>query len=284
MKLIDRIYSKEDNTQKLVFRSKDNAICEVSVVRKGDGKDIFVVPTQTSCSMGCTFCHLTGLDIPVRNLTMAEIEDLVYDSLNEVGATEDTLLVSFMGAGEPLMNTVEVLQAALSIKEWLEFDYATIRFGLATLMPGEARMRQFTALVRDYRLPMKLHWSLHHVDPAARKSLMPAALHQEQGAHLLRDYRHQTGNPIEVHYTLIDGVNDTYKHAIALVQLLGDQIPVKLLRFAPRTDSYLRESKHVDDFERALRGYGLIVEEYCPPGRDIGSSCGQFVVSRYLGR
>src|SRR5271155_3419358 len=130
----DVLHSKEDATIKYVLESKDN-ILEFSLIRKGDGKDIICVPTQTSCNLGCKFCFLTGSGLPVRNLSEDEIVDgIEHIALKEGLPTNPTLLVSFMGSGEPLANWQAVIGSAKTIRS-INRGYASVRFGLATIIP-----------------------------------------------------------------------------------------------------------------------------------------------------
>jgi adenine C2-methylase RlmN of 23S rRNA A2503 and tRNA A37 len=281
MKNVDIIHSSIDNVQKLVFKNEENYVFEVSFIRKGDGKDILCVPTQTSCRMGCKFCHLTGLDVPVKNISAPEIAELVSSSLSIIGVHNKTLLISYMGAGEPLMNVDGVIGSAKLIKKFSY--YQNVRFGLATLIPGIKPFNEFVQEVSKESLPFKVHWSLHFTNRSTRKSLMPAALDAELGIKLLTEYVNKTNCPAEIHYTLIDNLNDQEEDVSYLDKMIQDKrISIKLLRFAPKdSEPSLTESKNVDNFKTALQSKGFIVEVYSPPGRDIGSSCGQFILEQY---
>lgn len=281
MRLLEIINSATENVQKLVYENDNNAILEVSYIRKNDGKDILCVPTQTSCKMGCKFCHLTGLTIPVKNLTGTEIFNLVVATLKEIGKHNKTLLISYMGAGEPLMNIDGVIESAKLIQSIEGYD--VIRFGLATLIPGSKLLSEFTQLVVGNKLPFKLHWSLHFTNRDTRKSLMPAALDAEVAVNLLSNYIKHTKQNVEIHYTLIDGLNDQPADVDYLNNLIENKkINIKLLRFSPKeTEPNLMESKNVSNFKTLLESKGFTVEVYSPPGRDIGSSCGQFILDQY---
>jgi len=108
VKLLKKLSSKTDRTVKYIFLSR-NQVLEVSYIDKQDGKDIICVPTQTGCNLGCEFCHLTdqNLQLDVRNLETQEIAatiEYVLDDLGLENKKDKTLLISFMGAGEPLLN------------------------------------------------------------------------------------------------------------------------------------------------------------------------------------
>lgn len=280
MQLIDSIKSLNENVYKLVFNGIKNIPLEVSYIRKNDGKDILVVPTQSSCSMGCSFCHLTGLNIPATNLSSEEILDLVKSSLKFQCPDNPALLISFMGAGEPLLNVSNIITAAKLIKSIPE--YTNIRFAVSTIIPSIKQFNEFTQQVIESKLPFKLHWSLHTTKQEARKSLMPSALNLNKSVELLNNYMNLTGNAVEIHYTLMKNVNDTDLDAENISKLIDKRMIIKLLKFAPKEDLDIEESERTIKFKEKLEDDGFIIEVYSPPGRDIGSSCGMFIVDQYI--
>jgi 23S rRNA (adenine2503-C2)-methyltransferase len=282
MQILDVVRSVEDLTTKLVF-SDEGVVYEVSALNKGDGKDILVVPTQTSCKLGCQFCHLTGLNILVKNNSREKLVEMVRLSVEHLKLQESsnkTLLISYMGAGEPLMNVEEMVASAEIIAK--TGTHEVIRFGVATLIPGEKPFREFTRRVKESGLNFKLHWSLHSVDEMERRVLMPAALGLTKSAELVNNYVRETGRAAEIHYTLMANVNDRPQDVAYLSEMVKDKsINIKLLRFSPREEVDLRESERVATFRAMLKLEGFSSEVYSPPGRDIGSSCGQFRLDDY---
>lgn len=294
--LQDVLESKVDNTVKFIYKSKRGEIAEISHIDKQDGKDILCVPTQTNCKMGCTFCHLTGLDIPVRSFSADEIFFLVKETLyGHFGlADAQTLLISYMGAGEPLNNIEGVIGSALKIRHefWNGNDeeegdderwYPAVRFAVASIVPGVIPMHRFTHLVKESGLNVKFHLSLHSPCDQVRWSLAKNALAIDRSLLGLKNYRRLTGCGIEAHYTLIDGVNDRPEDAVNLAVLLRmEDLPLKILRFSERSGHDLKTSRKEDKFAAELRERGApFVEVYDPPGRDIGASCGMFLTDYY---
>jgi adenine C2-methylase RlmN of 23S rRNA A2503 and tRNA A37 len=280
IELIDLKKSNVENVSKLVYKSGDSPVMEVSIIRKGDGKDILCVPTQTNCKMGCKFCHLTGLDIPSTNLSADQIVELVVESFKISMPRNPTLLVSYMGVGEPLLNVNGVIESAKELRKLT--NYKTIRFGVSTLIPGSKPFLQLIDGVVENDLKCKLHWSLHSAQSSIRKNLMPNALGIREGSALALQYMERTKQPVEVHYTLINGVNDSYRDIKSLSSVLDKRLVIKILRFAPhKLEPSLEESNVTALFKKSLESEGFTVEVYSPPGRDIGSSCGQFILDQY---
>lgn len=284
MKCIKIIRSGIDNTIKYVLDS-NGSILEFSYINKNDGKDIVVVPTQTSCNLGCKFCFLTGLKIPVRNLTSLEITQGILYVMNDRRIKNKTLLISFMGCGEPLLTLEDVISSMYVLRELYDPYYKVVRFAVASLIPSAAKFYKFINEIYEDGLRCKFHYSLHTIDSALRKELMPAA--QDFRKHnifdLLREYRHKTQNSIEIHYSLMDGVNDSDRDADKLAECLRDKppIPIKFLKLSEKEGKPYRQSRRIAGFRRILEAQGIPTEYYEPPGSDVGSSCGQFLLDYY---
>jgi 23S rRNA (adenine2503-C2)-methyltransferase len=263
-----------------------NDILEFSYIDKNDGKDIICAPTQTMCKMGCKFCHLTGLDLPVRSLTGRElfegVEYLVED-LNLRLGQKRCLLVSYMGCGEPLLNMGWVVDASAALLSYYN-NFRVVRFAISTMLPWEGLLTQFSSMVTQNLLPTKVHLSLHSPNDEIRRELIPNAAPIADSLKALRGYRDTTGNSIEIHYSLIGGVNDRDEDVEGLVELLKhDPINVKFLAYNEKPGLEMHQSSRVGLIRDRLEKEGITTEHYTPPGSDIGSSCGQFLTDYYKG-
>ena len=286
MKLLDIIRSKTDKTIKFVFLSAGQVI-EFSYINKDDGKDIICAPTQTACNLGCKFCFLSDIKLPVRNLEPYEIVapvNLIVEKLQlyEGKKANHVLLVSYMGCGEPLLNISNVIEASCQIQNQMKNKYQTVRFAVASLIPSLSAMEKFTEAVKKNGLKVKFHLSLHSADPMVRKGLMPSAELIEESIELVEKFVRLTGNSAEIHYALIKDINDRDSDAEMLVALLTDKpISVKFLAYNAKPTLDFEESKRVEYFQKKLENIGVKTEFYRPPGWDIGSSCGQFLMDYY---
>ena len=295
MKLLflKKVKSKLDSTQKFIFKTlEDNLIIEFSYINKNDGKDIICIPSQTMCNLGCKFCHTQDYigKIKCRNLTSDEILEGIKFAYNELHLEQEkkVLLVSLMGCGDPILNVDEVIESMIKIKQ-LEQEYQIpyVRFAIATSIPKNKweNFFQLTNLISFYKLPVKLHLSLHYTIDAIRKEWMPNSLDIIPSLSAVDFYKKVTGNAVEIHYTLIDGVNDTEQDAILLSTFLKDKdINVKFLFYneKPTLNAHASNKNKLSIFKRYFDKYSISHEYYIPPGLSIGGSCGQFLMDYYI--
>jgi adenine C2-methylase RlmN of 23S rRNA A2503 and tRNA A37 len=167
------------------------------------------------------------------------------------------------------------------------------------MMPN-AGLEKLTAIVTGKSIPLKVHFSLHSPFSDERKLLLPrTTVGVEEAFEMLAHYRkevsgiesiqakmkefHAIADPTEIHYTLIDQVNDTDRHLKRMIELLDlYRIPLKLIRFNPPEGMQRskKEGEWLSTLQKSLPG--LRVVEYEPPGKQIGSSCGEFTKHYYL--
>jgi 23S rRNA (adenine2503-C2)-methyltransferase len=285
LRLLKIAHSRVDRTVKCVMESRGQVV-EFSFIDKKDRKDIICVPSQTSCRLGCRFCHLTGLDIPVRNLTgdeiLAGVEYVTSILALPLNGAHRCLLISFMGCGEPLNNLKGVMEACEMIRKAYSGKYGTVRFAVASLIPSLGQMTRFIDEVAVRKLAVKFHWSLHSTSEFIRREMMPAASPIWESLRLVERFMAETGNKAEIHYALIDGVNDTDSDIQMLVRhLRGRGISVKFLAYNEKPGLEFQRSQRLKAFQETLGAAGIETEYYLPPGSDIGSSCGQFLTDYY---
>ena len=126
----ERVTESADGTKKYLFRTQQGAYIESAYIPDGD-RATLCVSSQAGCRMGCKFCA-TGRQGLQHSLTAAEILNQIV-SLPE----RDTLTnVVFMGMGEPLDNTDNVLRALdILTAEW-GFGWSPTRITLSTAGEG----------------------------------------------------------------------------------------------------------------------------------------------------
>lgn len=290
LKLNKKVYSESDNTIKYVFnRTHDDYIIEFSYINKNDGKNIICVPCQTMCNIGCKFCHATDYvgkykATLIIGIDIADGVDYIYNDL-KLGDNPKTLLISYMGIGEPVVNYKNVIDSMLLIKSNYKDIY--VRFAISTSLPDIffTDFFEMVRLVKGHDLPVKLHVSLHYTNDIQRKEWMPRAVNIKSTIAAAEFFKEYTGNPVEIHYALIDKVNDTVIDAIELSKILNNRdFNVKFLFYNEKSTLNIHPSKmgSYEVFKRELNDKGITCEYYVPPGLKIGSSCGSFNLNEYI--
>lgn len=294
-----------DETLKYVFQSPDKKIIEMSLLFNKEEIDVVCAPTHHFCNLGCKICHLTNKGLNKKMIPITQ-EDFIGCLINTLmtnkgirRTNKKKLLISFMGVGEPLLNLSlikGIFQDEDKIKKTL--NYEEISYAISTMMPNR-NVEKLIEMVLEYHIPLKLHFSLHTPINEDRKDLIPSTtVSVKEAMELMVSYRnsitkdkiimenyqhfHRTKDPIEIHYTLIRNINDEEKELDTLCELLNEyRIPIKFIRFNPINEleisaNELHWIETIND-----RVSGLRIKAYSPPGREIGSSCGEFTKHYY---
>ena len=196
----------EDGSARLLVALADGQTVE-SVLLPRDG---LCVSTQVGCAVGCVFC-MTGRDGLLRQLGSAEIVAQVALARR----LRTVKKVVFMGMGEPAHNLDEVLDA-------IDLLGTTGGIGHKNLVFSTVGDRRAFERLPLGRVKPALALSLHSTDGERRAALLPRApkIEPAELVELGDAYARATGYPMQVQWTLIDGINDGGDEQDGLVALL----------------------------------------------------------------
>lgn len=268
---VTRLVSKDDGTNKFLFRLCDGNVIESVLMRYRHGNSV-CISSQVGCRMGCRFCASTigGL---VRNLTASEMLSQVYAIQRETGERVSNVVV--MGTGEPLDNFDNLVRfiAMLTDENGLNISQRNVTVSSCGLVPEIRRLA-------DMELAITFALSLHAPEDAARRGLMPVA-NRYTVAEVLDAcdyYFGKTGRRVTFEYSLVKGHNDGPGEAEALVRLLkGRNCHVNLIPVNPiKEREYQRSDAHaVEEFRHILEKNGVTATVRRSMGKDIDAACGQ---------
>ncbi|WP_233863111.1 23S rRNA (adenine(2503)-C(2))-methyltransferase RlmN [Paraburkholderia adhaesiva] len=279
-----------DGTRKwLIDVGNGNAVETVFIPEETRGT--LCVSSQAGCAVNCRFCS-TGKQGFSRNLTTAEIIGqlrmaefaLRASLLGEAGGKatggdgkgERVITnVVMMGMGEPLLNYEAVVPAMRLMLDDNAYGLSRRRVTLSTsgVVPMMDRL--------GAELPVALAVSLHAPNDALRDELVPL-----NRKHPLRELMAACERYLKVaprdfitfEYCMLDGVNDTEKHAHELLAVTRD-VPCKfnLIPFNPFPESGLLRSKpeQIKRFAQVLMDAGVVTTVRKTRGDDIDAACGQ---------
>lgn len=262
-----------DGTTKWVIELADGQ--HVETVKIPDGKRTTIcVSSQVGCALDCSFCSTAQQGFN-RNLTVGEIIGQVWLATRELG--EPPTNVVMMGMGEPLSNFDAVVKAMDIMQDDLAYMIAKARVTLSTsgIVPNIYRLRQ----VSDVSLAV----SLHAPDNELRDELVPINRKYplEELIPACREFiKNDKRRKITWEYVMLDGVNDTDRHARALIRLLeGTPSKLNLIPFNPFPGTSYKTSspERVEAFRQRLLKSGLMAITRKTRGDDIDAACGQLV-------
>lgn len=263
--------SQIDGTRKYLFGLADGHVIEGVWMQYRHGNSV-CISTQVGCRMGCRFCAST-LDGLERSLTVSEMLDQVYRI--QVLTGERVSHIVLMGSGEPLDNYDAVLKFVhmVSGSGGLNISQRNITISTCGIVPGIRRLA-------GEKLQITLALSLHASSDEVRRELMPVARSYclEEVLDACREYFAMTGRRMTFEYSLVKGVNDSPREAMALAKLLGGHCGhVNLIPVNPVQErGYAQpDQAAVRQFQGILEKQGLTVTVRREMGRDIQGACGQ---------
>ena len=270
----------EDGTHKWILSvDGGNQVETVYIPEKERGT--LCVSSQVGCTLNCTFCSTARQGFN-RNLSTAEIIGQVIFANRAVGLPENrgnrpVTNVVLMGMGEPLLNFENVVQAMSLMTDDFGFGISKRRVTLSTsgVVPALEKLRE----VSDVSLAV----SLHAPNDELRNQLVP--INKKYPIRMLLDAckRYVEGQPrrrVTFEYVMIDGVNDTPKHARELVKILeGVPSKVNLIPFNPFPDTEFQRSSDdaIEKFRDIVHSAGITTITRKTRGDDIDAACGQLV-------
>ena len=258
-----------DGTVKYLLRLPDGHVIETVGIPTAKRLTV-CVSSQVGCPMACDFCA-TGKGGFARNLTTAEIVDQVLTVQEDFGQRVSNIV--FMGMGEPLLNSDNVVAAIRSLNRDVGISQRAMTLSTVGI-PGHIRR------LADHHLQVTLAVSLHASNQALRIRLIPSAQHYplEDLLAECRDYVTLTGRRVSFEYILLAELNDLPEHAAELAGHIGGfQSHVNLIPYNPINEvDYQRPSdRRIQDFMATLQDRNVAVSVRYSRGLEKDAACGQ---------
>ena len=265
-----KLYSKNDNTIKYLFRTNDNNLIE-SVSMVDNSRHTVCISSQIGCSVNCSFCATAKMGI-IRNLTIGEIlKQLIIISQER---EEPISNIVFMGMGEPFLNYNNVIKSCEIMNDTKGFNLSSKKITISTsgILP---KIKQYIKENHKYKLAISLNASNNDT----RDKLIPINKKWkiEDILLALSEYNFKKYRPIMFEYVLIKGINDFEKNALELGKLLKNiNCKINIIPYNETKDDYKR-SQNIDAFVSVLNkmsnNYRVFIR--WSKGQDIDAACGQ---------
>ena len=257
----------QDGSARLLVELADRQTVESVLLAPGRIAGL-CVSTQIGCAVGCQFC-MTGQAGLLRQLGSAEIVAQVALARTRRAVNK----VVFMGMGEPAHNLDAVLEAIELLGTVGNIGHKNLVFSTV----GDPRAFE--------RLPLgpvkpALALSLHTTDSELRARLLPRAPHidpaelVEQGER----YARTTGYPMQVQWTLLQGINDRDEDIEGLARLLAGRYAILNLIPYNAVDGlpFKRpDAERAAAMARALHRRGVLTKLRQSAAQDVDGGCGQ---------
>lgn len=262
-----------DGTTKWILELSDGQRIETVHIPETE-RSTLCVSSQVGCALDCSFCSTAQQGFN-RNLSVGEIIGQVWYATRELGKAPTNVVM--MGMGEPLANFDAVVRAMDLMQDDLTYMLAKSRVTLSTsgIVPNIYRLRELSDVslavslhapnneLRDQLVPINQKYPLEELIPACREYI-----------------RHDKRRKITWEYVMLDGINDTDRHAKQLIRLLeGTRSKVNLIPFNPFPGTAYQTSnpERIEAFRQRLMRSGLFTVTRKTRGDDIDAACGQLV-------
>lgn len=271
------VSDSSDGTRKYLFAPQGSELEVEAVMIPDEDRKTLCVSSQMGCKMACKFC-MTGRQGFHGHLDTAQILSQF------IGVDESLELTNtvFMGMGEPLDNTDNVLDAIKVLTAPWGFAWSPKRITLSTIgiLPNLKRY------LDECRCHLAI--SLHNPYPEQRFNFMPVqkAYDIRDIVALLKRYDWSGQRRLSFEYTMFAGWNDDAAHADALIRLLkGLECRVNLIRFhsIPDFPYHSSEQRTMEAFRDRLSKHGITCTIRASRGEDILAACGLLAGQRRQG-
>ena len=254
----------EDGSQRLLLQLADGQSVESVLLPRGG----LCVSTQVGCAVGCVFC-MTGRSGLARQLGSAEI----VAQLALARTLRSVHKVVFMGMGEPAHNLDAVLDAIDLLGTAGGIGHKNLVFSTV----GDLRVFERLPLGR---VKPALALSLHSTQAERRAQLLPRAprIAPDELVQRSEAYARTTGYPLQLQWTLLQGINDGADEIDALARLLAGRYAVLNLIPYNRVDGldFARpQAERAAEMARQLHRRGVLTKLRRSAGQDVQAGCGQ---------
>lgn len=264
-----------DGTCKYLFELPDGQMVESVLMTFADRDSLSAcVSSQVGCAVGCTFCA-TGYMGFKRNLSSQEIVDQIMGIQRESKKRISNIV--YMGQGEPLLNTEEVIKSLHTVIDSVGIGQRHITVSTSGIVNGINRLAE-----EDLQITLAL--SLHAPDAVTRDVIVPInkKFPIPELMKALHKYYDRTGRRITIEYVMLADLTDFPEQAEELAHLVKNLhcninlIPYNPTRAEDGAVVYERPSIEAQQrFKRIAESTGKTVTIRLERGTDINAACGQ---------
>ncbi len=261
------VQKSRDGTKKYLFPVSEDKFVETAFIPERERQTI-CVSSQVGCKYSCKFC-MTGKQGYHGDLTSGEI----LNQIKSIDESNEITNIVYMGMGEPLDNTDEVLKS---------LDILTSEYGYA-MSPKRITVSTIGVLKGLKRFleesKCQLAISLHSPFDEERQQIMPVQKSNPllKVIDLIKKYDFTKQRKVSFEYILFKDFNDSKKHINELSKILhGLKCNVNIINFhnIPGTKLMGADKHTTDNFCSELKRRGIHTTSRKSRGKDIAAACG----------
>ncbi len=263
----------EANTVKYITKLNDGLNVE-SVLVPMNSYTTLCISSQAGCRFGCIFCE-TGKNGFNRNLSTEEIIGQFYNAKFYLKKSSIKNIV-FMGMGEPLDNTENVIKAVEIMSDQRCFNIARKNITISTIGIPD----QLEKLGSNLNPVPNLAVSLNSAVNSTRSKIMP--INKKYNLSDLRtallSYPLRNSSVFFFEYVLMLGINDSYTEARKLVEFVKPfKARVNIIPYNNNSCADISSPSYdkVKEFSRWLVEKSIFVRMRTRKGSELMAACGQ---------
>ena len=269
--------SKLDSAVNYVAQTPTGTV-ETRFARKA-GYDVVYVSSQTGCSQGCRFCHLTVAGRPATVPGKVSTDLLLEQVRHSTGSVslQPRVHIDYMARGEPLLAPGAVNGAVMGrISDYLAQRGSEASHRISTIMPfgvGSANLSMRFAGARPI-----IYWSAYTGDDLARGRWMPRAVPADVAVRVLSDWS-RSGGESRIHFAIVPGFNDSARAIDLLITALerGKWAPkVNLIEYNPAAGDTRSARITLGEVAAQFADAGIEVKRVPRLAPDVNVACGMF--------
>lgn len=260
---------------------------ESRYVRKVDDYFICYLSSQSSCSKGCRFCHLTATkqtsakDCDYQDFLNQALQ--VFRHYRSENKPAKYIHYNFMARGEVLANKYFLKEADsilsglgnLAIKDGLN-----PKFNISTIIPKTFKY-SFNDIFK--LITPTIYYSVYSMNEKFRRDWIPAGMNPEQAFDLLKEYQNVSKKIVKIHFAFIKDQNDSIEDLNQICEAIDKRnllCEFNLVRYNPFSPEQGCESdietieRNIEYLKNNFKGNVKIIPRV---GFDVKASCGMFV-------
>lgn len=274
--VINKITTSEDGTIKFLMGLEDGNQVE-TVLIPFFKKYTVCISSQVGCAMNCSFCYTGKMGLK-RNLKSSEIVGQFLVARQYLQSQSDERVknpnIVFMGQGEPLHNSEEVLKSILVLMEPMGAAVGPRQITLSTAgyLPGIKKLSHYPQI----NIALSLHSPFNDI----RKKLIPINQHFPLEDIFLEFDKLELKKKqfITYEYLLIKDLNNRLEDALELAKWLSNRRAlINIIPFNPFPGSEFQRPTDEDtqEFKEKLVALKLRTMIRTTKGSEILAACGQ---------